>query len=75
MVNGIQRGRFEASRGLRRGDPWLPFISTSYGLFEMLMDIGIERCFVKGFMIGNGVSVSTCNSLMTGSFGSIHWKI
>lgn len=55
MGNGLQRGRYEAFRGMRRADPWLHFILG----IERLMDLGIERGFVNGFVIENGVSVST----------------
>ena len=53
MVNGRPRGWFEASRGLRQGDPLSPFLFTLVvDVLSRLVSKAEERGIIRGFEVG-----------------------
>lgn len=53
MINGNRRGRFEASQGLRQGDPLSPFSFTLVvDVLGRLMDKAVDVGVVEGVKIG-----------------------
>lgn len=63
LINGISRGFFRAKRGLRHGDPSLPFLFTIVAdlliLYHLLIQKVEDQDLIQGFRIGrNNIPVS-----------------
>lgn len=67
LINGMPRGFFSTSRGLRQRDPLSPFLFTSVAdAFNQLLSRGKEQNLFKGIQVGKEkISIRIYNMPMT----------